>query len=82
MCQYCLADVIQEHPGRGMRGLNGRENRHAQILERSIHLTMRPSERIDSGNLVFVRELIKRSARNIKLHYVDGVWEKRDWVLF
>jgi hypothetical protein len=39
-----------------------------------------PTERIHGGNLAFVREFIKRSARNIKLHYVDWVWKKCDWV--
>ena len=82
MSEDCLTNVIQEEPRRRLGTLNCREDGHAQIFQRCVHLAMGPSERIRHCNTVFVGKLLERYARYIELHDVDRIGKERNWILF
>src|ERR1700678_1120443 len=82
MRKYRLTDVVQEDFGCGPGALNRAQNGHAQMFERRVHLTMRPTECIDDGSAVFICKLIECCAWYIELHDVNRIGKERNWLLF
>src|ERR1700728_430604 len=82
MRKYCLTDVVQENLWRRTAVLHCGEDRHPQMVERRVHLTMGPTQSIHSGSTVFVSKLFERHARYIELHDVNGIGKERNWILF